>query len=142
MSNFKVDFDPKDVPSLKDFKNDLPPMKSPEFDNHLDIEKIQEMVYTLLSETDCERDDKLRKCKNYAELRGKYQQKYMGLMMRYPSLYNMVLENGKKFDLVQFEQMMGMISKVRNNEVAESDASKAFGQHMVDKYVKPNLNKN
>jgi hypothetical protein len=97
------------------------------------------MIYTLLTETDCERDDKLRKCKNYAELRGKYQKKYEGLMMRYPSLYNMVLESGRNFDLIQFEQMIEMISKVRSKQVDESTASRQFGEKMVEKYVKPNL---
>ena len=138
-NNFNVSFNSNNVPKLDDFKDELPPMESKEFDNHLPIEDIQIQVYRLLSETDNERDDKLRKCKNYSELRGKYQQKYQGLMMRYPSLYNMILECGKEFDLIQFEQMIGMISKVRNNEVDETSASKAFGEKMVNKYVKPNL---
>jgi len=141
MSNFNVSFN-QNTPNLNDFKDEIPPMQSEEFDKHLDIEQIQSMVYSLLTETDNERDDKLRTCKNYSELRGKYQKKYAGLLMRYPSLYNMVLESGKKFDLLQFEQMLAMISKVRKNEVDENTASKAFGQKMVDKYVKPNLNKN
>lgn len=126
-------------PNLEDFKNDLPPMQAADLDDHLETEELKSLVYTLLTETDCERDDKLRKCKNYADLRGKYQKKYHGLMMRYPSLYNMILENGKAFDLIQFEQMMGMISKVRNKEIDESTASKAFGERMVEKYVKPNV---
>ena len=60
-------------------------------------------------------------------------------MMIYPALFNMVIENGKKFDLTQFEQMMTMISKVRRKEVTEEAASKQFGEQMVDKYVKPKL---
>jgi hypothetical protein len=49
------------------------------------------------------------------------------------------IENGKKFDLVQFEQMMVMISKVRRKEVTEESASQQFGEQMVEKYVKPKL---
>jgi hypothetical protein len=51
----------------------------------------------------------------------------------------MIIENGKKFDLTQFEQMMVMISKVRRKEVTEESASQQFGEQMVEKYVKPKL---
>jgi hypothetical protein len=51
----------------------------------------------------------------------------------------MIIENGKKFDLTQFEQMMTMISKVRRKEVTEEAASKKFGEEMVEKFVKPKL---
>jgi hypothetical protein len=63
----------------------------------------------------------------------------MPLMMIYPALYNMIIENGKKFDLTQFEQMMTMISKIRRKEVTEEAASKKFGEEMVEKFVKPKL---
>lgn len=125
--------------SLEDFKDQLPPKQQKEFDEHLDVEQIKSYVYQLLSETDCPEDNKKRDAKKYADLRGKYQQKYMPLMMIYPALYNMIIENGKKFDLVQFEQMMVMISKVRRKELTEESASQQFGEQMVEKYVKPKL---
>jgi hypothetical protein len=125
--------------SLEDFKDQLPPKQQKEFDEHLDVEQIKSYVYQLLSETDCPEDNRKREAKKYADLRGKYQQKYMPLMMIYPALYNMIIENGKKFDLVQFEQMMIMISKVRRKEVTEESASQQFGEQMVEKYVKPKL---
>ena len=125
--------------SLEDFKDQLPPKQQKEFDEHLDVEQIKSYVYQLLSETDCPEDNRKREAKKYADLRGKYQQKYMPLMMIYPALYNMIIENGKKFDLVQFEQMMVMISKVRRKEVTEESASQQFGEQMVEKYVKPKL---
>ena len=125
--------------SLEDFKDQLPPKHQKEFDEHLDVEQIKSYVYQLLSETDCPEDNRKREAKKYADLRGKYQQKYMPLMMIYPALYNMVIENGKNFDLTQFEQMMTMISKVRRKEVTEESASQQFGEQMVEKYVKPKL---
>ena len=125
--------------SLEDFKDQLPPKQQKEFDEHLDVEQIKSYVYQLLSETDCLEDNRKREAKKYADLRGKYQQKYMPLMMIYPALYNMIIENGKKFDLTQFEQMMVMISKVRRKEVTEESASQQFGEQMVEKYVKPKL---
>lgn len=125
--------------SLEDFKDHLPPKQQKEFDEHLDVEQIKSYVYQLLTETDCPEDNRKREAKKFADLRGKYQQKYMPLMMIYPALYNMIIENGKKFDLTQFEQMMVMISKVRRKEVTEESASQQFGEQMVEKYVKPKL---
>lgn len=125
--------------SLEDFKDQLPPKKQKELDEHLDVEQIKSFVYQLLTETDCPEDNRKREAKKFADLRGKYQQKYMPLMMIYPALYNMIIENGKKFDLTQFEQMMTMISKIRRKEVTEEAASQQFGKEMVDKYVKPKL---
>jgi hypothetical protein len=57
-------------------------------------------------------------------------------MMIYPALFNMVIENGNKFDLTQFEKMMTTISKVRRKEVTEEAASQKFSEEMVEKYVK------
>jgi hypothetical protein len=125
--------------SLEDFKDQLPPKQQKEFDEHLDVEQIKSYVYQLLTETNCPEDNRKREAKKYSDLRGKYQQKYMPLMMIYPALFNMVIENGKKFDLTQFEQMMTTISKVRRKEVTEEAASKQFGEEMVEKYVKPKL---
>ncbi len=125
--------------SLEDFKDQLPPKQQKELDEHLDVEQIKSFVYQLLTETDCPEDNRKREAKKFADLRGKYQQKYMPLMMIYPALYNMIIENGKKFDLTQFEQMMTMISKIRRKEVTEEAASQQFGKEMVEKYVKPKL---
>ena len=127
------------APNIADFQDQLPPMTNTEFDDHLATNDVKLLVYQLLSETDNQNDDKLRQRKNFADLRGKYQKKYEGFAFRYPSLFTLVLEQGKAFDLLQFEQMIGMIDKVRNKETDEHTASKQFGEIMVDKFVKPNL---
>ena len=127
------------APNLADFQDQLPPMTNKEFDDHLATNDVKLLVYQLLSETDNQNDDKLRQRKNFADLRGKYQKKYEGVAFRYPSLFTLVLEQGKAFDLLQFEQMIGMIDKVRNKETDEHSAAKQFGEIMVDKFVKPNL---
>ena len=127
------------APNIADFQDQLPPMTNKEFDDHLATNDVKLLVYQLLSETDNQNDDKLRQRKNFADLRGKYQKKFEGFAFRYPSLFTLVLEQGKAFDLLQFEQMIGMIDKVRNKETDEHTASKQFGEIMVDKFVKPNL---
>jgi len=127
------------APNIADFQDQLPPMTNKELDEHLSTNDVKLLVYQLLSETDNQNDDKLRQRKNFADLRGKYQKKYEGFAFRYPSLFTLALEQGKAFDLLQFEQMIGMIDKVRNKETDEHTASKQFGEIMVDKFVKPNL---
>lgn len=127
------------APNIADFQDQLPPMTNKEFDDHLSTNDVKLLVYQLLSETDNQNDDKLRQRKNFADLRGKYQKKFEGFAFRYPSLFTLVLEQGKAFDLLQFEQMIGMIDKIRNKETDEHTASKQFGEIMVDKFVKPNL---
>jgi hypothetical protein len=127
------------APNIADFQDQLPPITNKEFDEHLSTNDVKLLVYQLLSETDNQNDDKLRQRKNFADLRGKYQKKFEGFAFRYPSLFTLVLEQGKAFDLLQFEQMIGMIDKVRNKETDEHTASKQFGEIMVDKFVKPNL---
>jgi hypothetical protein len=136
--NFVIQSD-NSAPNIADFQDQLPPMTNKEFDEHLSTNDVKLLVYQLLSETDNQNDDKLRQRKNYADLRGKYQKKFEGFAFRYPSLFTLVLEQGKAFDLLQFEQMIGMIDKVRNKETDEHTASKQFGEIMVDKFVKPNL---
>jgi hypothetical protein len=42
---------------------------------------------------------------------------------------------------MEFNNMMNLLGKVRNNTISEESASVAFGQRMVDKYVTPNLPK-
>lgn len=126
-------------PNLTDFQNQLPPRQHAEYDNHLDTEQIKLMIYQLLSETNCNEDNRKRSKKQFADLRAKYQKNYEPLMMRYPALFNMAIENGQDFDLIQFEQMMSMISKVRSKQVSEETASQQFGEQMVNKFVKPNL---
>jgi len=127
------------TPNINDFQNQLPPRHHSEFDNHLDVEQIKLMVYQLLSETNCNEDNKKRSKKQFPELRGKYQKNYEPLMMRYPALFNAIIENGQEFDLLQFEQMMNMVSKVRNKQISEENASKQIGEEMVNKYVKPKI---
>lgn len=126
-------------PSLADFQGQLPPRQHAEFDNHLDTEQIKLMVYQLLSDTNCNEDNSKRSKKQYPALRGKYQKKYEPLMMRYPALFNAIIENGQEFDLIQFEDMMSMVSKVRTKQMSDETASQKFGEQMVNKYVKPNL---
>jgi hypothetical protein len=87
---------------------------------HLPISELKKLVYDLLSEINNPEDD-------------------AALQLRYPALFNMILDTGKNFDLQQFEMMIGMIQKVRDNKVSEQEASVEFGQKMVDKYVTPKL---
>ena len=106
---------------------------------HLPIPELKNLVYSLLSEINNPEDEELVKKGKKNDLLKKYSSKYGALQLRYPALFNMILDTGKNFDLQQFEMMIGMIQKVRDNKVSEQEASVEFGQKMVDKYVKPKL---
>ena len=106
---------------------------------HLPIDELKQLVYSLLSDINNSEDEALIKNGRKNELLKKYSTKYGKLQLRYPALFNMVLDTGKDFDLQQFHMMIGMIERVRNKQVSEQEASIQFGQKMVDKYVKPKL---
>lgn len=108
-----------------------------DLNEHLDINVVRTLVQSLY--------DKV--CAGYnanlgeMEIKMKYKEEYADLDLRYPALYNMVCETGKEFNWMEFNNMMNLLGKVRNNTISEESASVAFGQRMVDKYVTPNLPK-
>jgi len=120
-------------------KGQFPPLNQPQFDEHISVEETKKLVYGLLHETNNPRDNQWRIKGKYADIRGLYVKKYESLLMRYPALFNMIIENGTKFDLKKFEETMNMVSKVRKNEVTLEKASEDYGQKRYDEYVKPKL---
>lgn len=112
------------------------------FNNHLDIDTLRNLVYNLLNDTSSSKEDnKMRKEKKFGNIRGKYSQKYKDIFMRYPALFNMIIERGNEFEKNEFENILSKLSAVRNKTKTEEEASVEFGQEMVDKYVKPKLDK-
>lgn len=112
------------------------------YNNHLDIDVLKKLVYDLLRETSCREDNKMRKEGQYGSIRGKYSNSYKDLFMRYPALFNMIIERGPEFEKREFENIISKLSAVRRKEKTEEEASVEFGQEMVDKYVKPILPEN
>lgn len=53
---------------------------------------------------------------------------------KYPTLFQYAVE--PKFDMKQFEQMLGMLDKMGNG-LSQHQASIGVGQILVDKYIKP-----
>ena len=112
---------------------------------HIPINELRKLVKSLINDIDNHQDKQLIKNKKFAELRGKYGSKYSDFILTYPALFNMIIENGSSFDIKQLNTMLTTVSKVRNKEVSNEDASKKFGEEMADKYVNPiikNLDKN
>lgn len=67
-----------------------------------------------------------------------YKEKYAKFFKYYPHLANAALSDG--FDYATFRYMMLQKSKMSQNKVSEHDASVKVGTHLVDKFVKPQLN--
>ena len=120
-------------------KGQFPPVYQPQYDEHLSINETKNLVYSLLQETNNPRDNQLRVQGKYNDIRGIYGKKYDKLMMRYPALFNMIIENGNQFDRKKFEETICMVSKVRNNEISLEKASEDYGQKRYDEYVKPKI---
>ena len=120
------------------------------FDNkkevkHIPINELRKLIKSLLHDLNNKEDKQLINNKKFAELRGKHGSKYSDFILTYPALFNMIIENGSAFDINQLNTMLTTVSKVRNKEVSNQDASKKFGEEMADKYVNPiikNLDKN
>jgi hypothetical protein len=64
------------------------------------------------------------------------QEKYHQLHFKYPSLFNMVIEDGDKFDIPKLQNMLSMKQKVDSNEVSNHDASVQVGTEEYNNYVK------
>lgn len=108
-----------------------------EYGDHLSLDEVKRLVQNLFNEVIKDDNNAL----NTVELKNKYRNDFFELESRYPALYTMVIESKKNFDWNEFNFMMNMLNKVRNNQVSENDASIYYGQRMVDKYVKPKLEK-
>ena len=59
--------------------------------------------------------------------------------MNYPSIFETTLKG--QLDIKQFEYMIRMSNKVKQNKTTQHQASLEVGQQLVDKYVKPSLEK-
>jgi hypothetical protein len=66
---------------------------------------------------------------------------FMEYHTRYPALFLMIIEKGDKFDMNQLLHMLNLRKKVDTNEVSKHNADLQIGTEMVDKYVKPMLDK-
>lgn len=77
------------------------------------------------------------------EIKSKLGKKYPNLSDNYPSLFNLVFNPVTTWekDLKDLTQMVNLASKVKENKISQHDASVKVGQQLVDKWVKPQLDK-
>jgi hypothetical protein len=79
--------------------------------------------------------------KNEDEFLKLMKEKYHQLHFKFPSIFNMVLEQGDKFDLPKLLHMLSMRQRVENNEITSHDASVVIGTEEYNTYVKPKVDK-
>ena len=65
--------------------------------------------------------------------------KFKDFEYKYPIIFKKIIENTLNNE--EFVMMMNMMRKIQNEELSEHDASVQVGQHLVDKFVKPMINK-
>tara|TARA_B100001250_G_C19337091_1_gene587368 strand:+ start:275 stop:583 length:309 start_codon:yes stop_codon:yes gene_type:complete len=69
----------------------------------------------------------------------KVKKEFMDFNLKYPALFEKTLEG--TLDKKQFYYMLNMMGKISKDELTDHEASVQVGQVLVDKYVKPALNK-
>jgi hypothetical protein len=68
-------------------------------------------------------------------------ERFQGFQDRYPTIFEKTV-NGyfeTSEELKRLKMAMGIIEKTNSGNISKEDGEKAFGQHLVDVYVKPNL---
>lgn len=106
-----------------------------------DPNKLLDTIKSLKKDYD---ELKLKNDDDLNEMKLKLGKKYPNLSDNYPSLFNLVFNPVSSWDkdLKDLTQMVKLASKVKDNKISQHDASVKVGQQLVDKYVKPQLNKN
>ena len=80
-----------------------------------------------------------KKNKNKADFQENAKIKFKDFEYKYPIIFKKIMENTLNNE--EFVMMMNMMRKIQNDELTDHDASVKVGQHLVDKFVKPMLNK-
>ena len=57
----------------------------------------------------------------------------------YPTLFNMVYDDGDRMDNARLERMMDMVDQVNGGKLSFKKASEDVGQNMFNEYVKPRV---
>ena len=83
------------------------------------------------------KDNKKRRKKNLEEFDKEIKIVYEDFYLKYPALFSKIIDGSLEKN--QFNFMLNMMCKVKNDELSDHDASVQVGQVLVDKYVKPVL---
>ena len=76
-----------------------------------------------------------KKRKNAEEFDKEIKIVYEDFYLKYPALFSKIIDG--TLEKNQFNFMLNMLGKVKNEELSDHDASVQVGQVLVDKYVKP-----
>ena len=61
--------------------------------------------------------------------------------VRYPSLFNVIIDDPKNFDYSRLIHMLNLKNKVDSNETSYENASIKIGQEYYDEFVKTTVDK-
>ena len=78
---------------------------------------------------------------NYALYRTNLIEKFEDFFQKYPSLFNMIIDNPTTFEIEKLINMLNMKEKIDNNEITSESASVQVGQEYYDEYVKEKVDK-
>lgn len=66
-------------------------------------------------------------------------EKFEKFFERYPSLFNMIIDDPVNFEMKRLIKMLELKDKCDSNEISVDDATKQVGQEYYDEYVAPNV---
>lgn len=69
-----------------------------------------------------------------------FTEKYPEFVKNYPGLFEMVCQ--RKIEMGNLSFMIDMLTKMKNDNMTQFDASSHVGQMLFSKYVEPNINMN
>jgi hypothetical protein len=69
----------------------------------------------------------------------KLEQKYTNININYNSIFRQCINNVMDIEVITF--MINKAKEIQKNKVSNYDASVKVGEKLVDKFIKPNLNK-
>lgn len=108
---------------------------------HMTAERIVVEVQRLIRTTTTPAWEQVRYNKNWQKFFIDLEGEYRDLQICYPAIFRMAIEMGSKFEVQQLLHFLRLRGRIECGNINENDAHQQVGQEMVDRFVKPMLNK-
>ena len=108
---------------------------------HMTAERIVEDVKRLIQASSTPEWERVRRARNWPKFFTDLGEEFRDLRICYPAIFRMVVEMGTRFEMPQLLHFLRLRERMERGQIAEQDAHQQIGQEMVDRYVKPMLDK-
>lgn len=108
---------------------------------HMTSERIVSEVQRLIRTTSTPEWERVRRARNWPKFFTDLDEDFRDLRICYPAIFRMVIEMGVRFEMQQLLHFLRLRERMDRGQIGEQDAHQQVGQEMVDRYVKPMLDK-